>query len=330
MPRVLRPQTIMLGIVGDSASGKTTLTRGLVSLFGEENVSAICCDDYHRYNRKQRKEMGITALDPACNYIDIMEQHFRMLRAGESILKPVYNHGTGDFDPPEYVRPRRFVIVEGLLGFHTRAMRNCFDIKVYLNPSEALRAEWKIKRDTTKRGYTREQVLAALEKRAPDSEAFIHPQRAHSDLVVQFYPPPDNLRETGAHLNARLVLRPTIPHPDFTPFLPTGGANGVTPSLQMKLGRDAGKPADILEVSGSTTPEETTALRRRLREHLLPEDFNGQIPEGSIGIYYDGKEKRQSYPLALTQLLIAFHMIKAHEQLKDQTGKPAEGVAEPI
>ncbi|WP_456428114.1 phosphoribulokinase [Rhodocaloribacter sp.] len=320
----------MLGIVGDSASGKTTLTRGLVSLFGEENVSAICCDDYHRYNRKQRKEMGITALDPACNYVDIMEQHFRMLRAGEPILKPVYNHSTGDFDPPEYVRPRRFVIVEGLLGFHSRAMRNCFDIKVYLNPSERLRAEWKIKRDTTKRGYTREQVLAALAQRAPDAEAFIHPQRAHADLVVQFYPPPENLRETGRRLNARLVLRPTIPHPDFTPFLPDERANGATPSLRMELGRDAGKPADILEVSGNTTPEETTALRRRLREHLLPEDFNGQIPEGAIGIYYDGQQKRQSYPLALTQLLIAFHMIQAQEQLQGKTPEPAAGVAEPI
>ena len=321
MPTVLRPKTIMLSIVGDSASGKTTLTRGLVALFGEENVSAICCDAYHCYNRVQRKDKDITALHPDCNYIDIMEQHFRLLRAGQPILKPVYNHSTGDFDPPEYIQPRQFVIVEGLLGLHTRAMRNCFDIRVYLNPPESLRREWKINRDTFKRGYTREQVLAALDQREPDSEAFIRPQRAKADLVVQFSPPEDNLSETGGRLNARLVLRPTIPHPDLTDFLVSPPINGSKPPLQMALGRDEGKPADILEVDGTISAEKTAELRDELRETLLPAHLHGKVPDAEIGIYYDGDgQRRQSYPLALTQLLIAYHMINAHDQLLQEGG----------
>ena len=47
---------IILGVVGDSAAGKTTLTRGLVRVLGEENVTHVCVDDYHRYDRRQRAE----------------------------------------------------------------------------------------------------------------------------------------------------------------------------------------------------------------------------------------------------------------------------------
>jgi len=55
-----RPRPIMLGIVGDSAAGKTTITAGLVRALGAERVSVICTDDYHRYDRAQRAERGIT------------------------------------------------------------------------------------------------------------------------------------------------------------------------------------------------------------------------------------------------------------------------------
>ncbi len=307
-------KTIMLGVVGDSASGKTTLTKGLVQLLGEDRVTAICSDDYHRYNRKQRKEMGISALDPRCNYIDIMEQHFVLLRRGQPILKPVYNHSTGDFDPPEYVKPKEFVIVEGLLGFHTRIMRNCFDIKVYLDPPEPLRYEWKIKRDTSKRGYTREQVLEALEKRKYDSPKFIQPQRAMADLVVRFEPPEDNAGETGAHLNARLALRPTVPHPDLGDVLHLAASNGLQPPpLRMRLDRHEGKPVDILEVDGNITEAKTLELKNMIWQHLLPQE--GYEAPTNIGSYQNGTRAKQSYPLALTQMLIAYHMIQAREAM---------------
>ena len=73
---------IILGIVGDSAAGKTTLTRGIAQILGEDDVTVICTDDYHRYDRKQRAEMGISALHPDCNYLDIIQQHLSLLRTG--------------------------------------------------------------------------------------------------------------------------------------------------------------------------------------------------------------------------------------------------------
>ena len=107
---------IIMGLVGDSAAGKSTLSRGIAQILGLEQVSVLCTDDYHRYNRQQRKELGITPLNPACNYLDMMAQHLRLLRAGEPILKPNYDHKLGDFGPPQYIVPRPFLIVEGLLG----------------------------------------------------------------------------------------------------------------------------------------------------------------------------------------------------------------------
>src|ERR1700758_831744 len=97
------PRPVMLGIVGDSGSGKTTITRGLVRVLGEDQVTHFCTDDYHRYDRVQRAERGITPLHPDCNYLDILAQHLQLLRRGEPILKPVYVHRDGTFGPPVYV-----------------------------------------------------------------------------------------------------------------------------------------------------------------------------------------------------------------------------------
>ena len=177
---------IILGIVGDSASGKSTLSVGVAQILGEAHCTVICTDDYHRYDRKARAAAGLSALDPRANYVDILEQHLRLLRAGEPILKPVYDHRQGTFEPPEYVRPKEFVIAEGLLGYTTRTMRDCYDVKIYLDPEEELRMKWKMHRDTTKRGYSREQVLVQLGRREIDSANFIHPQRTFADIVIRF------------------------------------------------------------------------------------------------------------------------------------------------
>ena len=101
----------MLGIVGDSGSGKTTITRGIVRVLGQDEITDFCTDDYHRYDRKQRAERNITPLHPDCNYLDILEQDLRSLRSARPILKPTYRHADGTFGPPIYVRPARFVVI---------------------------------------------------------------------------------------------------------------------------------------------------------------------------------------------------------------------------
>src|SRR5574341_734152 len=166
----------MLGVVGDSGTGKTTITRGLVRVLGEQNALRVSTDDYHRYDREQRAARGMTPLHPECNHVDILEQHLMHLRRGAPILKPVYRHVDGTFGPPEYVQPAPFTFVEGLLGYHTVEMRAAYDVRVFLDHPEELRRRWKVERDCSRRGYTTDKVLAELDRREADSEAFIRPQ----------------------------------------------------------------------------------------------------------------------------------------------------------
>jgi phosphoribulokinase len=300
---------IVLGIVGDSAAGKTTITRGLVELLGEDRVTHICADDYHKYDRSERARLKITPLHPNCNYLDILELHLERAHYGQPMLKPVYDHSTGTLVRPEYLVPKEFVIVEGLLGFHTEAMRPFYDVKVYLAPPEDLRRLWKIKRDTAKRGYTVDQVLAEMEKRESDSQNFIRPQREFADIVVQFHPDGVRSDQADSHLNVRLVLRPTIPHPDLSYLFEQD--QSTTSGVRLALGRDKGRPADFLEVDGNVSREHAAELEETIWKHLP--DLR-PLRADQFGDYNYGTEVRHSDPLALTQLLITYHLLRAYSK----------------
>lgn len=225
---------IILGIVGDSATGKTTMAEGIANMLGRERVAIMCTDDYHRYGRHERPKLGITALDPEANYLGILEQHIQLLKRGQPILKPVYNHDDGSLSAPELLEPAEYIIIEGLLGYSTRAMRDCYDVKIYCEPLEDLRLRWKIERDTQIRGYELEEAWQAIKDRADARIRYIQPKRLFADIVVRFFPPPGREDETGPNLNVTHTLRPTLPHPDLTPLLEAGANNGIT----LELSRD--------------------------------------------------------------------------------------------
>ncbi|HEX2258308.1 MAG TPA: phosphoribulokinase [Actinomycetota bacterium] len=298
---------IVLGVVGDSASGKTTLTDGIAKVLGEDRVKTVCTDDYHKYDRQERKTMSITPLHPDCNYMEIIEQHLQLFSEGEPILKPIYNHSNGTLDRPELVAPQEYVVIEGLFGYYTKAMRDCYDVKVYLDPPEDVRRAWKIKRDTTKRGYTEEDVIKDLEKREPDSAAFIRPQRAHADIVVRFHPPGPNPNVDPEHYNVRLTLRPTLPHPYLAEIASATRTPKYEP-IRFALARDGGQPVDVLEIDGSVPMEVAAAAEAVIWERM---HHNGELNPDAIGIFAAGEEERISGPLGLTQLLIVFQLLNA-------------------
>jgi phosphoribulokinase len=299
-PQAAGDRPVMLAIAGDSAAGKTTITAGLVRALGEDQCTAVCVDDYHRYDRAERKELPFTALHPDCNYVDIMEQQLQLLATGHPVLKPVYDHHTGQLTRPEYVEPRRFVIVEGLLPLHTKLAAACFDVTVYLNPPEEIRREWKIRRDTAQRGYTRDQVLAELGRREPESAAFIRPQRRRADIVVRFAPVEQRHDPPGTPLSAELLLRPTIRHPDLSAVLAASGQ-----SMHLKLTRDEdGRPVDALHVHGYVPREDSQLLEKAIWSGLGPAT---EVP-GFLG---ELDAARRSEPLAITQLLLLYHLLEA-------------------
>lgn len=292
---------VMLAIAGDSATGKTTITQGLVRALGPERCTAVCVDDYHRYDRAERRNLPFTALHPDCNYVDIMEQHLQLLATGHPVLKPVYDHHTGMLARPQYVEPREFVIVEGLLPLHTKLAAACFDVTVYLNPPEEIRRDWKLRRDTKHRGYTREQVLAELDHREPESEEFIRPQRRRADIVVRFAPIEQRRDPPGTSLSAELLLRPTIRHPDLTSVLA-----GCGESMHLKLTRDEdGRPVDALHVHGYAPSEASRMLEKSIWSAL----GGGTELPAILGDLGDGK---RSEPLAVTQLLLLHHLTESN------------------
>ena len=324
MPYRTRRRPIILGIVGDSATGKTTLSRGIAQILGLDNVSVLCTDDYHRYNRQQRRELGITPLNPDCNYLDIMAQHLRLLREGEPILMPYYDHTLGDFGPSQYIAPHPFLIFEGLLGMYWQQMRNAYGVSVYLDPPERLRYSWKVRRDTTLRGYKEDEVLHELTLREHDSQQYIWPQRNNADVIVTFFrnkpstqeeeeetylKASANQEEDDTHLNVRLTLHGTLQHPDFSEVI----AEDTSGCIRSRLGREEGRAVEYLEIDGSIPDEPARALERCILDHL---DASGAASIADLGLYYD-PETRHSHPLALTQLLLVYHLLRA--QHRDQT-----------
>jgi phosphoribulokinase len=291
----------MLGFVGDSGSGKTTITRGLVRVLGDDQVTHFCTDDYHSYDRRQRAERNITPLNPDCNHLDILEQHLWHLRRGEAIMKPVYQHTDGTFGAPDYFVPGPFLVTEGLLAFYNKGLCNMFDVRVYLAPPEELRRQWKVQRDCSRRGYTTDQVLAELDRREPDSESFIRPQRHSADIAVSFQPSANADQE---HLDCVLTLRDTLPHPDLT-----GVINGDDEGDGLVL-RDLQNGLQELCVPGRLAPERASQIEEAIWERM---HFVRHLREQRLGEFTIGTELHRSDSLAVVQLLILYHLVTARE-----------------
>lgn len=181
-------RVVLIGVAGDSGCGKSTFLRRITDLFGEDFVTVICLDDYHSLDRKQRKETGITALNPKANNFDLMYEQIKALKSGESINKPIYNHETGMIDPPEVVHPNHIVVIEGLHPLFDERVRGLLDFSVYLDISDEVKIAWKIQRDMAERGHTYDDVLAAINARRPDFKAYIDPQKEYADVVLQVLP----------------------------------------------------------------------------------------------------------------------------------------------
>jgi phosphoribulokinase len=290
------PRPVLLGIVGESAAGKTTLTRGLVRILGESQATHIRGDDYLRYDREQRAENGVTPLDPAGNHLDILEQHLHHLRAGEAILKPVYSHKDGTFQAAEYVQPALLTIVEGLLGYHTESMRDAYDVRVFLDPPEELRRRWKVLRDCSRRGYTTDQVLEELDRREADSESFIRPQRRHADIVISFM---ECEGADQAQLDATVMLRPGLVHPDLSPLV-NGDRNGIVVEE---------RPSETyLHIPGKIDPASSAAVQEAVWDRM---HFASHLKTERLGEFTVGTQLHRSESLAITQLLVLYQVVTA-------------------
>ena len=183
-----RIQPTWIGIAGDSASGKATLASLLQDLFGPGGSTVVAGDDYHNWERGHAQWDAFTHLDPRANRLMMMAEHTRRLDRGVAVHHPAYDHETGSFTTPRPIRPSRAVIVRGLHTFYLRAMRDAYDLKIFLDPETELRAAWKLRRDSAERGADAAAVHKSLAQREHDARTHISPQRAFADWIIEYHP----------------------------------------------------------------------------------------------------------------------------------------------
>jgi phosphoribulokinase len=256
-------RVVLIGVAGDSGCGKSTFLRRLTDLFGEELMTVICLDDYHCLDRKQRKETGITALDPRANNFDLMYEQIKALKEGQAINKPIYNHETGMIDPPEIIEPNHIIVVEGLHPLYDERVRSLLDFSVYFDISDEVKIAWKIQRDMAERGHRYEDVLAAINSRKPDFQKYIEPQREFADVVLQVLPTNLIKNDTDRKvLRVRMLQRegkegfePAYLFDEGSTIQWTPCGRKLTcsyPGMQMYYGSDVyyGRYVSVLEVDG--------------------------------------------------------------------------------
>ncbi len=182
----LREKPVIIGIGGDSGSGKSTNADLLRDIFGHDNSLVVNGDDMHKWERGNENWHVFTHLNPSANKLHEDLGQSIALSEGNSIKRVTYNHSTGKFTDSVEVEPSKFIFFVGLHPFYLKRMRDLYDVKVYMHPSEDLKLHWKILRDMTERGHAKKQIIQQLKRRRGDKIKFIDPQKQFADIVVSY------------------------------------------------------------------------------------------------------------------------------------------------
>ena len=323
-------RVILIGVAGDSGCGKSTFLRRLTDLFGEEFMTVICLDDYHSLDRKGRKAAGVTALNPKANNFDLMYEQIKALKEGKAIEKPIYNHETGEIDPPETVEPNKVIVVEGLHPIYDERVRGLLDFSVYLDISDEVKIQWKIQRDMAERGHTYEDVLASINARKPDFSAYIEPQKEFADVVIQVLPTQLVSDKESKLLRVRLIQKEGIENFETVYLFDEGSTidwrpcgrklTCAYPGIKMYYGPDSfmGNEVSILEVDGQFD---------NLEEMIYLESHLSRTGTKHYGEMTELLLQHKEYPgsnngTGLFQVLVGLKMRETYEKLT-QVKEPA-------
>jgi phosphoribulokinase len=188
-------------------------------------------------------------------------------------------------------------------------------VRIYLDPEISLLQQWKIMRDSTMRGYTVEQVRQQMAIRRRDSILYIQPQKQFADISVQFSRGSSYYRTRDpAHLDVRLIEKKDTPKIDLSNVLEVS-QHGGRPSLRLIKHVYAGSVRDILEIDGSISHQKACELEDCIWAHM--QDASHLRPDrlSQLGLFYVGNMLRQSDTLALTQLIILYHVVSKMKEL---------------
>jgi uridine kinase len=237
-----RRMPFVLGIAGDSGSGKSVVADAVRVLMGPERVTDVRLDDYHRFTRAERAEQGLSALNPAVHDLELMREHLELLRGGRSVRVRSYEHTNGTFGPVRTIEPRDIILVRGLLGFPTDELRAAYDLAVFLEPEPDLLFRWKLRRDVRSRGYSEAEVLKQIAQHLVDAKEFILPQTERADLVVRYTIPeweaPDTAIGASLHLRRRAAEALQNALSSLDRFGPTARVSPTEDGVVLELNAD--------------------------------------------------------------------------------------------
>lgn len=178
---------MVIGIAGGTGSGKTTLTEKLKERFGED-VSVLFHDNYYKsHSEMPYEERAKLNYDhPDAFETDRFVRDLEALRRGETIQCPTYDYTIHDRSPNTVeVRPTRVILVEGILIFENKALRDLMDIKIFVDTDADVRILRRILRDVKERGRSLDSVISQyLNTVKPMHQQFVQPSRQYADIVV--------------------------------------------------------------------------------------------------------------------------------------------------
>ena len=133
--------TLVIGIAGGTGSGKTTLMKNLITRFGGA-VTVLSHDNYYRRHDElpleERSQLNYD--EPAALETDLMARHLELLRQGQAIDCPVYDFSAHNrSDETVRVEPQPVIIVEGILIFENKALRELMDIRIFVDTDADIR-----------------------------------------------------------------------------------------------------------------------------------------------------------------------------------------------
>ena len=178
----------LIGIGGNSGTGKSTISNALLRILTPQNTVIIRGDDMHKWQRGHEKWQDFTHLDPKANHLHSEIDSLKKLKAGRKVYRRHYDHDTGQFTQEKLLKAKNIIIFEGLHSFYLSMQNHLYDLKIFMKPSLELMQHWKIIRDKNERGHSKEKTLQQLRSREKDSKKYIETQIKNADIVIEIFP----------------------------------------------------------------------------------------------------------------------------------------------
>mgnify|MGYP000138050030 CR=1 FL=1 len=178
---------IVIGVAGGTGSGKTTLVKALVNRFGD-NITVLSHDNYYkRHDELTYEERTKLNYDhPQAFDTEMLVEHIKALKNNVPIEHPVYSFVDHDRTGETVcVKPSKVIIVDGILIFENRELRELMDIKVYVDTDADIRLARRILRDVCERGRTMQSVITQYTSTVkPMHDEFVEPSKKYADVII--------------------------------------------------------------------------------------------------------------------------------------------------